>query len=125
MEEVRESFRPEFLNRIDEIVIFHPLNDEHLAQILDLMLAKEHKLTAERGLMLVFTPAAKEWMLAQNDHPEWGARPLRRIIQRHVRESLADYLLKENPGPGTTVTIGTDPSGRRLAFAISDQDNRA
>ncbi len=121
MEEVRESFRPEFLNRIDEIVIFHPLNDEHLAQILDLMLAKEHKLTAERGLVLVFTPAAKEWMLAQNDHPEWGARPLRRIIQRHVRESLADYLLKENPGPGTTVTIGTDPSGRRLAFTVSSE----
>ncbi len=119
MEEVRDSFRPEFLNRIDEIVMFHPLSDEHLAQILDLMLAKEHKLTAERGLTLVFTPAAKQWMLAQNDHPEWGARPLRRIIQRHVRESLADYLLHENPEPGTAVTIDADPSGGRLAFAVS------
>jgi len=121
MEEVRDSFRPEFLNRIDEIVMFHPLSDEHLAQILDLMLAKEHKLTAERGLTLVFTSAAKQWMLAQNDHPEWGARPLRRIIQRHVRESLADHLLKENPKPGTTVTIDADPSGGRLAFAVSGE----
>jgi ATP-dependent Clp protease ATP-binding subunit ClpC len=119
MEEVRESFRPEFLNRIDEIVMFHPLSAEHLAQILDLMLAREHQLSAERGLALAFTPAAKVWMLSQNDHPEWGARPLRRIIQRHVRESLADYLLKENPGPGTTVTIDADPSGGRLAFAVS------
>ena len=119
MEEVRESFRPEFLNRIDEIVIFHPLNDEHLAQILDLMLKKENQLAAERGLSLEFTPDAKQWMLAQNDHPEWGARPLRRIIQRHVRESLADYLLKENPRPGTTVTIDADLSGGRLAFAVS------
>jgi len=121
MEEVRESFRPEFLNRIDEIVIFHPLNDEHLAQILDLMLKKENQLAAERGLSLEFTPAAKAWMLAQNDHPEWGARPLRRIIQRHVRESLADHLLKENPKPGTTVTIDADPSGGRLAFAVSGE----
>lgn len=119
MEEVRESFRPEFLNRIDEIVLFHPLNDEHLAQILDLMLRKENQLAAERGLPLEFTPDARQWMLAQNDHPEWGARPLRRIIQRHVRESLADYLLKENPQPGTTVTIDADPSGERLAFAVS------
>jgi len=60
-------------------------------------------------------------MLAQNDHPEWGARPLRRIIQRHVRESLADHLLKENPKPGTTVTIDADPSGGRLAFAVSGE----
>ena len=121
MEEVRASFRPEFLNRIDEIVIFHPLNDEHLAQILDLMLQKEDKLAAERGLTLHFTPAAKRWMLAQNDHPEWGARPLRRIIQRHVRESLADYLLKENPQPGTIVTVDADPAGAGLSFTVVSQ----
>jgi ATP-dependent Clp protease ATP-binding subunit ClpA len=83
-------------------VIFHPLSDEHLAQILDLLLTKELKLADERGLKLEFTPKAKRWMLDQNDHPEWGARPLRRIIQRYVRESLADYLLKD-PDAGATV----------------------
>jgi ATP-dependent Clp protease ATP-binding subunit ClpC len=111
MEEVRSDFRPEFLNRLDEIVMFHPLNEEHLAQILDLMLSKENKLAAERGLTLDITPKAKKWMLAQNDHPEWGARPLRRIIQRNVRESLADYLLKENPNAGATVKIDATKSG--------------
>ncbi|MBN2305557.1 MAG: ATP-dependent Clp protease ATP-binding subunit [Anaerolineae bacterium] len=111
MEEVRSEFRPEFLNRLDEIVIFHPLSDEHLAQILDLMLKKEHKLAAERGLTLELTPESKQWMLDQNEHPEWGARPLRRIIQRNVRESLADYLLKENPDAGATVKIGADDDG--------------
>jgi ATP-dependent Clp protease ATP-binding subunit ClpC len=111
MEEVRTEFRPEFLNRLDEIVMFHPLNDEHLAQILDLMLSKENKLAAERGLTLDITPKAKKWMLAQNDHPEWGARPLRRIIQRNVRESLADYLLKENPDAGATVKIDATKNG--------------
>jgi ATP-dependent Clp protease ATP-binding subunit ClpC len=118
MEEVRESFRPEFLNRIDEIVIFHPLSAENLAQILDLLLTKEAKLAAERGLTLEFAPEAKQWMLDQNDHPEWGARPLRRIIQRYVRESLADHLLKAAPEPGTTVRIGVDPAGDALVFVM-------
>jgi len=117
MDAVRASFRPEFLNRIDEIVIFHPLSDEQLAQILDLLLVKEMKLGTERGLTLEFTPKAKKWMLAQNDHPEWGARPLRRIIQRHVREQLADYLLKENPRPGTTVKIDADKNGLTFKMA--------
>jgi len=117
MEEVRNEFRPEFLNRIDEIVIFHPLAEEHLTQILDLMLAKEMKLATERGLKLEFTAKAKKWMLDQNDHPEWGARPLRRIIQRSVRESLADYLLKENPQAGTTVKIDATKNGLTFKMA--------
>jgi ATP-dependent Clp protease ATP-binding subunit ClpC len=117
MEEVRSEFRPEFLNRIDEIVIFHPLSEEDLAQILDLLLGQENRLAAERGLTLEFTPDAKKWMLAQNDHPEWGARPLRRIIQRNVRESLADYLLKETPQAGTTVKIGADQGGLTFKMA--------
>jgi len=119
MAEVRTEFRPEFLNRLDEIVIFHPLSDEHLAQILDLMLAGEIKLAAERGLTLEFTPAAKQWMLAQNDHPEWGARPLRRIIQRSVRERLADYLLRENPQAGATVRIDADEAADALCFEMA------
>jgi ATP-dependent Clp protease ATP-binding subunit ClpC len=118
MDEVRSEFRPEFLNRLDEIVIFHPLSDEHLAQILDLMLKQEYKLADERNLTLEFTPEAKQWMLDQNDHPEWGARPLRRIIQRNVRESLADYLLRENPHAGATVKIGVDENAEKLTFEM-------
>jgi ATP-dependent Clp protease ATP-binding subunit ClpC len=117
MEDVRAEFRPEFLNRIDEIVIFHPHSEENLAQILDLLLRGENKLAAERGLTLEFTPDAKTWMLAQNDHPEWGARPLRRIIQRNVRDRLADYLLNETPQAGTTVTI--DASKEGLTFEMA------
>jgi ATP-dependent Clp protease ATP-binding subunit ClpC len=116
MGEVRAEFRPEFLNRLDEIVIFHPLNADHLARILDLMLEREYTLAADRGLALAVTDAAKRWMLAQNEHPEWGARPLRRIIQRSVREQLADYLLRENPDAGTTVQIDADED--RLMFEM-------
>ncbi|MBN2472204.1 MAG: ATP-dependent Clp protease ATP-binding subunit [Anaerolineae bacterium] len=106
MDAVNDHFRPEFLNRLDEIVLFHPLNNDHLAQILDLLLNKEQQLTEARGLTLEFTDRAKLWMLEQNEHPEWGARPLRRIIRQYLREPLADYLLRENPGPGTIIRVG-------------------
>ncbi|HRE46826.1 MAG TPA: ATP-dependent Clp protease ATP-binding subunit [Aggregatilineales bacterium] len=116
MEEVRGFFRPEFLNRLDEIVIFSPLNETELRQILDLMLKKEIKMAGERGLKLEFTPTSKDWMMAQNDHPEWGARPLRRIIARSVREPLADFLLTGNSGGGTTITIDGQPGAEKLTF---------
>ncbi len=117
MEDVRGFFRPEFLNRLDDTVIFHPLNGDDLRQVLDLLLKKEGALADGRGLRVEFTPASREWMLAQNDHPEWGARPLRRIIGRSVREPLADYLLSANPPPGTTVRIDATAGAAGLSFA--------
>jgi ATP-dependent Clp protease ATP-binding subunit ClpC len=120
LDDVRGFFRPEFLNRLDDTVIFHPLNPEDLRQVLDLLLQKEGVLAEGRGLRVEFTPAAREWMLAQNDHPEWGARPLRRIIGRTVREPLADYLLSANPQPGTTVRIDAKPGAAGLSFANAE-----
>lgn len=117
MEEVRTYFRPEFLNRLDEIIMFNALSDEDLYEILKLNLRGEQKLGAERGLNLEFTEAAMQWMLAQNDEPEYGARPLRRIIRRSVREPLADFLLRANPPAGTQVTIDAPASGDGLEFS--------
>src|SRR5258708_23269045 len=97
VQSVREFFRPEFLNRLDEIVIFHPLGESDLRAILELLLKKESAMAVDRGLKLEFTQAAKDWMMAQHDHPEWCARPLRRIISTSVREPLAEYLLTSNP----------------------------
>jgi ATP-dependent Clp protease ATP-binding subunit ClpA len=114
MEAVKKHFRPEFLNRLDAIVTFHPLSPENLRAILDLMLKKEVELVAERGLTLEVSQAARTWLLAQNEHPEWGARPLRRIIQRHLREPLADYLLAADPKPGTTVRVDAGADGLSL-----------
>jgi ATP-dependent Clp protease ATP-binding subunit ClpC len=114
MEAVKKHFRPEFLNRLDAIVTFHPLSPENLRVILDLLLEKEVELVAERGLILEVSQAAREWLLAQNEHPEWGARPLRRIIQRHLREPLADYLLAADPKPDTAVRV--DAGGDRLTL---------
>lgn len=107
MDKVKEFMRPEFINRLDEVVMFNALSDENLADIMRLLLKKEVKMAAERGLVLTVTDAAVAWMLAQNDEPQYGARPLKRIIRRQMREPLADFLLKANPPNGTEVRIAT------------------
>ncbi len=105
MDQVLDFLRPEFINRLDEVILFNALNDEDLALILDLEIRKENRLAGERGLTLTFTGGAKKWLLMQNDEPEYGARPLRRILRRNLREPLADFLLRSNPPEGTEVRI--------------------
>jgi ATP-dependent Clp protease ATP-binding subunit ClpC len=117
MEKVQAHFRPEFINRLDEVIMFNALENDDLYKILKLMLGGEQKLAADRGLELKFTEAAMRWMLAQNDEPEYGARPLRRIIRRSVREPLADFLLRANPQPGTVVRIDGEPGSDDLLFS--------
>jgi ATP-dependent Clp protease ATP-binding subunit ClpB len=118
MAEVHSFFRPEFLNRIDEVVMFHQLTGTQLGVILDLMLNKEIKLAQAQGLDLALTPAAKSWLLAQNDEPQYGARPLRRIIARHLREPLADYLLSQERKGDTAVVI-IDAGSEGLKFEMA------
>lgn len=102
---LKDHFRPEFLNRLDDIIFFHLLSEQNLRDILDLMLRTEEKLLASRDLQLELSSEAKSWLLAQNEHPEWGARPLRRLIQRNLREPIADLLLGKDLAPGTTIRI--------------------
>ncbi len=110
MEAVRDFLRPEFINRLDDVILFHQLTPDQLALILDLMLKKEFKLAERQGLSLEISEAAKEWMLAQNDEPEFGARPLRRIITRYLRQELADFLLL-NGSKNATIKVDADDSG--------------
>jgi len=114
--EVRRFFRPEFLNRLDEIIMFHQLTPDQLALILDLMLKKEFKLAGRQGIELQLTSEAKKWLLAQNDQPEFGARPLRRIIARNLREPLADFLLSKEHKGKSSVLIDAGPDGLDFAF---------
>ncbi len=122
MEEVRTFFRPEFLNRLDEIIMFNALSNEDLYNILKLLLKTETRLGAERGLKLDFTEAAIQWMLEQNDEPEYGARPLKRIIRRSVREPLADFLLRANPPAGTQVTVDAGADGLHFAATVDGKE---
>ena len=86
MLDVKSFFRPEFLNRLDDVVMFKLLSPDVMAKILDLLIAKEAKLSQTQGIGIEVTPAARTWMLAQNKEPHLGARPLRRILQRSVRD---------------------------------------
>lgn len=122
MLDVRAFFRPEFLNRLDEIVMFKLLTPDVMAKILDLMIAREAKLAKSQGIELEVTPAARAWLLAQNTEPGMGARPLRRILQRNVREKLADYLLTLSTPPARVVV---DASEQGLAYRSEGVPHRA
>lgn len=120
MDEVHHFFRPEFLNRLDDVIMFHQLTGQQLAKILDLMLQKEVQLAAAQSITLNITDAGKRWLLAQNDQPEYGARPLRRIIARHLREPLADFLLStpRSSDSATIVTVDANDHNNPLSFDI-------
>ena len=113
-QELRRHFRPEFLNRLSDIIFFNRLGEDALRRVLQLLLGKEGELLAGRGLRLEVSQAAQNWLLKQNDHPEWGARPLRRILQKQVREPLADWLLAKDLPAGSTVQV--EAAGDGLEF---------
>jgi ATP-dependent Clp protease ATP-binding subunit ClpB len=112
---MREVFRPEFLNRIDEVVEFHPLSKEQLAEVVELQLRRLRKRLAERGLGLELTDAAKEQLVESGWDPTYGARPLKRAIQRLVGNPLALRLLEGEFGEGDTVRV--DLEDGELVFA--------
>ncbi len=116
LDEVHRFLRPEFINRLDDIILFHQLTGPQLAQILELTLKKEFKLAAAQGITLELTATAKEWLLAQNDQPEFGARPLRRIIARHLRQPLADFLLARKQPGESRVVVDRDDEQNKLRF---------
>lgn len=103
--ELKKTFRPEFLNRIDEIIVFHALNKDHISQIVDLMFAELKKRLLEQDIHLEGTPEAKDIIAKEGYDPDFGARPLRRAIQRLIENPLADELLAGKFNPGDTVIV--------------------
>ncbi|MBI2323271.1 MAG: ATP-dependent Clp protease ATP-binding subunit, partial [Chloroflexi bacterium] len=101
--ELKNVFRPEFLNRLDATVVFHALGREHLVEIVDLMLNRVRKQLAEQEITLEVDEAAKDWLLARGYDPSFGARPLRRVIQNYIEDLLADGLLQRKWKGGDTV----------------------
>lgn len=106
MQAVRDHFRPEFLNRLDGVIVFDPLDRESLGKILDLMLAKAGRQLAPQGISLEVTPAARNWLLEQHTEPEYGARPLNRIVQTFVKDEMAERLINGTLTPGKKVVLG-------------------
>ncbi|MEA3346242.1 MAG: AAA family ATPase [Chloroflexota bacterium] len=113
-EGLKKTFRPEFLNRIDEIIIFHNLTKEHVKQIVDLQMAEIEERLVEMGLDVELTEAAREWLAEEGYDPQFGARPLRRTLQKHVESSLSKRLLKGQFQPGDVVVV--DETDGQLVF---------
>ncbi|HZV59162.1 MAG TPA: ATP-dependent chaperone ClpB [Candidatus Eremiobacteraceae bacterium] len=116
MEALRASFRPEFINRVDEIVIFNPLGKEQLESIVSLLLKNVEKLLEQRNITLELTPAAKEVLLRDGYDPAYGARPLRRTIQRMVQDPLALQILEGKILPGDHIVVDRDGQKDALRF---------
>jgi len=106
MTAVRKTFRPEFLNRLDDIIVFHELTEKQLRSVVDLLIKDLQYRLAERKLEIEITDAAKSWLLANGFDPTYGARPLRRAIERYVENPLATKVLQEEYKEGDTITVG-------------------
>ena len=117
MEIVRAHFRPEFLNRLDEIILFHRLGVAHMAPIVDIQVARIGKLLADRKVQLDLTDAARTWLGRVGYDPVYGARPLKRAVQRHLQDPLADLILRGAVKDGATVKV--DEGDGKLALEVA------
>ena len=108
MNALKETFRPEFLNRVDEIVVFEQLNEEELLKIVDLMINDTKKALEDKNITLHITEDAKKYLLTKGTDIKYGARPLRRAIQRYVEDELSDMILKAELPNGKEVTVSLE-----------------
>ena len=114
---VRSAFKPEFLNRLDEVVLFEPLGTEELAKIVEIGLRRLNARLADRRIVIEATPAAKDWLALTGFDPVYGARPLRRLIQTSIEDQLARKVLSGEIGEGETITFDVDESSDGLVLA--------
>ncbi len=113
---LKSTFRPEFLNRIDEIITFSPLSLEQMRQIVDLQMKEIQERLSEHGLTVELTPAARSWLAEVGYDPAFGARPLRRALQKHVESPLAISLLSGEFQRGDTILVDVDEQNQKLTF---------
>ncbi|MBV9551016.1 MAG: ATP-dependent chaperone ClpB [Alphaproteobacteria bacterium] len=111
MQVVRQHFRPEFLNRLDEIILFHRLTRANMDKIVDIQIARLGKLLADRKITVSLNEKARHWLGNAGYDPVYGARPLKRVIQRRLQDPLAQLLLEGRVGDGATVTVSASKSG--------------
>ena len=111
MGELKKVFRPEFLNRIDDVIVFHKLQKEEIKRIVDLLLLRIRASLAERELQLELSEAAEDFLVEKGWDPSMGARPLRRAIQRYIEDPLADFVLRSELVPGGTVMVEPPEEG--------------
>jgi ATP-dependent Clp protease ATP-binding subunit ClpB len=120
LREMREHFRPEFLNRIDDIIVFHALTEDQLRQIVDIQLERLRARLAERNMKLKLTDRAKLHLVHTGYDPVYGARPLKRAIQKQVETPISRLILQGAVRDGQTVLVDESPSRQELAFQTEE-----
>jgi ATP-dependent Clp protease ATP-binding subunit ClpB len=125
MEALRQHFRPEFLNRVDDIIVFKPLGEEQLTHIIELRLDDLRKLLADRKITIELTPQAKELLFIEGYDRAYGARPLKRAIQRLVQDPLAMKILEGEVLHGDHVIVDADLGRRQMTFQVSGRDHNS
>jgi ATP-dependent Clp protease ATP-binding subunit ClpB len=121
LDEMRRHFRPEFLNRVDEIIVFHALSEEHLKAIVEIQLAQLRARLAERHIQIELTDAARTHLVRTGYNPTYGARPLKRAIQKEVETQLARMILKGEVRDGQSVVVDYDAHQGALQFAAVEE----
>jgi len=117
-DEIERAFNPEFLNRVDDTIVFHPLNREQIGQIVLIMLEEVHKRLAEEGLKLHLTDAALSFLVDRGYDEKFGARPLRRAIQRYIEDPLSERILGTEYPPGEEIEVDVAPDGASFDFKV-------
>ena len=121
-DELKSHFRPEFLNRIDDIIVFHQLSQEEIVEIVDLMVARLDERLKDKDMGIELTTAAKELLAKRGYDPVLGARPLRRTIQREVEDSLSEKILFGDLRPGQIIVVDVEGEGDEAKFTFSGED---
>jgi len=118
LKEMQRHFRPEFLNRVDDIIVFRPLSEEDLTHIVALQVERVNRLASELGYHLEVGPEAQALLAREGYDPAFGARPLKRVIQRRVQDPLALRILEEDIPEGSTIRVVVDDTGEGLGFVV-------
>jgi ATP-dependent Clp protease ATP-binding subunit ClpB len=108
---LRQTIRPEFLNRIDDVILFKPLTQDDIKKVVDLQLQRVGALLAHKEMTLIVSDDAKDWLARLGYDPSFGARPLKRVIQKHVVNSLSERILAGEFAEGDTIEIGVEREG--------------
>lgn len=125
MDQLKKQIRPEFLNRVDDIIVFHPLEKEHIREIVDIQLRRVHKMLDKKDITLTVSDEVKDWLAERGYDPVYGARPLKRLIQTKIIDQLATELIKREEEGETHFEATVSDNGERIEFAEVFEDAEA
>jgi ATP-dependent Clp protease ATP-binding subunit ClpC len=122
LDQTKKAFKPEFLNRLDDLIVFHMLEKNDLEKIVDLEISKVVERLSHKSISVTIDDSAKTLLIEHGYDPQYGARPMRRSVEKHLEDPLAEHLLRGDVKNGDKVTITTDKDGKNLKFKVEEGD---